>query len=134
MVIVYISIRYWTQLSKAFRGVWRSLVTTDSVYKDFEHDAQIRIYRKYKEVPEWWFMVLLVVGLGMAFAAIEGWPTGTPWWALLITLGITAICIVPMTFIVAQANVSIESAAILQLLSSMIFPGKAQVSFPVVLR
>ena len=125
LVVVYITIRYWRQLSKAFKGVARSFYKPSSVYEG-NHDAQVRLYRRYKEVPEWWFMVLLAIGLAMGIAAVECWPTQTPWWALVFTLVLTAICIVPMTFILAIANVSIETTAVLQILSSVMFPGKPQ--------
>ena len=125
LVVVYIYIRHWPALKSGFKGIAKTFLKTDSVYAG-HNDAQIRLYRRYKEVPEWWFMVLFVVSFLAGVAAVQAWPTQTPWWAILFCLVFTGICIIPMTFILAQANVTIETTAVLQLISSVMFPRQPQ--------
>ena len=45
---------------------------------------------------------------------------------MIFALVFTAVAIIPMTMIVAQANVNIETTAVLQVLSSAMFPHKPQ--------
>ena len=125
MLVCYVTIRYWKNLRRAYKGIWRSLRHTESVYTGHD-DAFTRMMRKYPEVPEWWFLAMLAISFACGVAALEAWPTQTPWWALLIVLGISMIILVPVTFVLAQANVSIQSTGFYHILCGLIFPGNPQ--------
>ena len=51
--LVYIFIRYWRPLKKAFVGMVVNTIRRRSIYTGFE-DGHTRMMRSYKEVPEWW--------------------------------------------------------------------------------
>jgi hypothetical protein len=51
--IVYVFIKYWGPLKKAFIGMVVNTWKRQSIYTGFD-DGQARIMRRYKEVPEWW--------------------------------------------------------------------------------
>jgi hypothetical protein len=51
--IVYVFIRYWGPLKKAFVGIVVNTIKRRSIYTGFD-DGHTRLMRKYKEVPEWW--------------------------------------------------------------------------------
>lgn len=51
--IVYVFIKYWDSLKKAFVGIVVNTWRRQSIYTGFS-DGQTRMMRRYKEVPEWW--------------------------------------------------------------------------------
>ena len=51
--IIYIFVRYWRPLKKAFVGMVVNTIKRRSIYTGFE-DGHTRMMRRYKEVPEWW--------------------------------------------------------------------------------
>lgn len=51
--IVYVFVKYWRPLKKAFVGIIVNTIKRQSVYTGFE-DGHARMMRRYKEVPEWW--------------------------------------------------------------------------------
>jgi len=51
--IVYVFIKYWGPLKKAFVGMVINTWKRQSIYTGFS-DGQTRMMRRYKEVPEWW--------------------------------------------------------------------------------
>ena len=51
--IVYVFIKYWGPLKKAFVGMAVNTWKRRSIYTGFD-DGQARMMRRYKEVPEWW--------------------------------------------------------------------------------
>jgi hypothetical protein len=55
--IVYVFIRYWGPLKKAFVGILVNTLKRRSIYTGFE-DGHTRMMRRYKEVPEWWVSTL----------------------------------------------------------------------------
>ena len=50
--IVYVFVKYWAQIKKAFVGLVLNTWHRRSIYTGFD-DGQTRMIRKYKEVPEW---------------------------------------------------------------------------------
>lgn len=51
--LVYVFIKYWRPLKKAFVGMVVNTIKRRSIYTGFE-DGHTRLMRRYKEVPEWW--------------------------------------------------------------------------------
>lgn len=49
-------------------------------------------------------------------AALEAWPTHTPWWSLLTIIGINGIFLVPVAIMVATSNVALHTGVSFQLL------------------
>lgn len=77
--IVYVTVRYWRQLKKAFVGIVVNTIKRQSIYTGFE-DGTARIMRKnYREVPEWWYGIVFLFGFVISLVAILAWPTQTPW-------------------------------------------------------
>lgn len=60
--IVYVYIKYWGPLKKAFVGIIVNTWKRQSIYTGFS-DGQTRMMKKYKEVPEWWVRKSLVLFL-----------------------------------------------------------------------
>ena len=125
LVVTYVTIRFWPGLKRAYKGMWRSLRHTESVYKG-HNDAHTRMMRAYPEVPEWWFMVMLLIAFGFGVAAMEAWPTECPWWSILIVIAISSVILVPFTFILAQANVAVQSTGFYHILCGLIWKGQPQ--------
>lgn len=51
--VVYVFVKYWGALKKAFVGMVVNTIKRRSIYTGFT-DGQTRMMRRYKEVPEWW--------------------------------------------------------------------------------
>jgi hypothetical protein len=77
-------------------------------------------------VPEWWFLTVLVLSFGCGVAALEAWPTHTPWWSLLTIIGINGIFLVPVAIMVATSNVALHTGVLFQLLAGVWFAGNPQ--------
>ena len=75
--------------------MWRSLRRGSSVFAD-EDDPHCRAMRKYPEVPDWWFLAVLLGAFGLGVIAVEIWPTHTPWWSLI------AVILMSVAFVMAH--------------------------------
>jgi hypothetical protein len=51
--VVYVFIRHWRPLKKAFVGMVVNTLRRRSIYTGFD-DGHSQMMRRYKEVPEWW--------------------------------------------------------------------------------
>ncbi|KAI0475209.1 oligopeptide transporter 2 [Xylariaceae sp. FL0804] len=120
--VVYIFIRYWKPLKKAFVGMYVNTIKRRSIYTGFE-DGHTRMMRRYKEVPEWWYAILFAIGFVISIVCVTAWPTETPWYAILAVTGIGALLTIPWVIIESIANTGISLNVIWQLLPGVWWAG-----------
>jgi hypothetical protein len=84
--------------------LWRKTSTT---LKQQAGDVHTRIMKKnYKQVPEWWFISILVLMTILAFICCEGFgkQLQLPWWGVLLSLTIALVFTLPIGVIQATTN------------------------------
>lgn len=121
--IVYVFIKYWGPIKKAFVGIVVNAWKRQSVYTGFS-DGQTRMMRRYKEVPEWWYGIIFVFGFAVSIIALTAWPTQTPWWSILGVTGVGALLTIPWVVIESIASTGIQLNVIWQVLPGVWFPGQ----------
>lgn len=88
-------------------------------------DVHAKLIKRYPEVPDWWFAVLLAIfGIVFPIVAIEVYQTGLPVWGYVLAMIIPAIYILPAAFIFAMTNQIVAMNLIAELIPGYIFPGK----------
>ena len=121
--IVYVFIKYWGPLRKAFVGMVVNTIKRRSIYTGFD-DGHTRMMRRYKEVPEWWYGIVFVFGFIVSIVSVTSWPTQTPWWSILAITGVGAVLTIPFVIIESIAATGIQLNVIWQVLPGLWFPGQ----------
>ncbi|KAG9628325.1 small oligopeptide transporter, partial [Aureobasidium melanogenum] len=79
---------------------------------------------KYPKVPAWWYIVLLLICIGLSFATIYAYPTEMSWWALILAFIISFVWFLPIGFIQAITNVQLGLNVFTEFLIGYMQPGK----------
>lgn len=87
-------------------------------------DIHKRLMNNFKEAPDWWYLVLLVVPLVLSFLAICLFETQLPWWGLIIALAIAGVNFVPQGLLEGITNQHVGLNIITELVAGYIFPGR----------
>ncbi len=87
-----------------------------------DDDIHMKLMRSYKEVPEWWYMIFLVIAVGLSIATIAGFDTQMPVWGLIVALAIGFIYVLPGGFVYAMTGSSISINLILELVAGYAMP------------
>ncbi|ODQ79362.1 hypothetical protein BABINDRAFT_161768 [Babjeviella inositovora NRRL Y-12698] len=64
-------------------------------------DPHSRMMGRYKEVPDWWFLIILVISIVLGILCVELYPTNTPVWGIFFTIGINFVFLIPLTTIMS---------------------------------
>ncbi|KAK9382761.1 OPT oligopeptide transporter protein-domain-containing protein [Kockiozyma suomiensis] len=86
-------------LWKAAKSFWYALRHPRSTTMQDFHDPHTRMMRKYKEVPDWWYLTVLVLSFVFGVVAVTHWPTGTPVWAILVIVLLSIAMLLPSTLV-----------------------------------
>ena len=77
-----------------------------SAINDGKLDVHARLMRRYKEVPEWWFLILLVGS--MAFSLLLSFvyrdEVQIPWWGMVMACALSCLLMLPIGVIQETTN------------------------------
>ena len=133
---MYVSMSYSLTYGLSFAAVTAIIVHTYlyhgkeiwAKFKDSRHggeDVHKRLMNAYPEVPEWWYMVITVIILGLGMFTVGYWPSGLPVWAfLLVCFGLGVILIVPEGILEGTTNQRVFLNIITELIAGYAWPGR----------
>ncbi|OCB90278.1 OPT oligopeptide transporter [Sanghuangporus baumii] len=101
----------------------RSLLNGIKNIKIEKDDIHAKLMRNYPEVPDWWYLLVFVFFFGMAIVAAEVWHTGVPVWALLISVLLPVVYVLPSGFIFAMTGQGITLNLLAQIIPGVLLPG-----------
>lgn len=69
-------------------------------------DIHTKLMRRYKQVPEWWFVCILIATIAGTMFGCEYYndQLQLPWWGVLLACGIAIIFTLPIGIITAITN------------------------------
>ncbi|XP_058115448.1 oligopeptide transporter 3-like isoform X2 [Magnolia sinica] len=83
--------------------IWRQ---SKSAMNSAKMDIHARLMKNYKEVPQWWFLILLVGSVALSLLMSFVWKKDVqlPWWGMLFAFGLAWIITLPIGVIQATTN------------------------------
>ncbi|KAH8651252.1 OPT family small oligopeptide transporter [Xylariales sp. PMI_506] len=89
-----------------------------------KEDVHMKLMKKYKEAPTWWYMSLFVIMLALGLVTTLVWPTNLAWWAFLLAVGISLCFSLPIGIIQAVTNNQIGLNVLTEFVFGYIQPGR----------
>jgi OPT family small oligopeptide transporter len=86
-------------------------------------DVHMKIMRKYKLVPTWWYLALLAVMIAFAFASALAFPTGMAWYSVILSLVIAGTWTIPIGIIQAFTNIQLGLNVFTEFIIGYVQPG-----------
>ncbi|KKF96328.1 Sexual differentiation process protein isp4 [Ceratocystis platani] len=87
-------------------------------------DVHLKLMRKYKEAPEWWFMSIFALSFTFGMVASQAWSTHLPWWAYIVCILIAVFFILPVGIIQAITNQQTGLNVITEMIIGYMLPGR----------
>lgn len=89
-----------------------------------EADVHLKMMRKYREAPEWWFAAVFLISFAFGMIASQVWETHLAWWAYIICVLIGVVLILPVGIIQAITNSQTGLNVITELIIGYMQPGR----------
>ncbi|KAF8496641.1 OPT oligopeptide transporter [Hysterangium stoloniferum] len=87
-------------------------------------DIHARLMSRYKQVPEWWYLIIMTSMFVFGILSIELWPTQFPVWAFVLSLLIAFFYTIPIGMIQAITNQQVGLNVITELIIGYALPGR----------
>lgn len=92
--------------------------------REQEADIHLKLMKKYVEAPDWWYLGLLVISLGLGLATSQGYDSQLPWWAFFVSNIIALAFVIPTSMILAISNILLSLNVISPFLAGFLIPGR----------
>ncbi|KAK4168649.1 putative oligopeptide transporter [Cladorrhinum sp. PSN259] len=102
----------------------REIVNQWKLARSQEDDVHMRLMKKYRDAPDWWYSVLFVIMIGASFAVVCAWPTDFPWWAYVICMLIPLIWTIPIGIVQAITNIQLGLNVLTEFVIGYMLPGR----------
>ncbi|KAH7864583.1 hypothetical protein Vadar_031214 [Vaccinium darrowii] len=104
------------------REIWEQ---SRSSFKDKKMDIHTQLMSRYKQVPEWWFWLILVVNIAVTITACEYYndQLQLPWWGVILACAIAIVFTLPIGIITAITNQTPGLNIITEYIIGYIYPG-----------
>ncbi|KAI0018181.1 OPT oligopeptide transporter protein-domain-containing protein [Xylariomycetidae sp. FL0641] len=119
---LYIMINQWKTVSAAYVDFYKGLRYGKGNYAGAK-DIHNRLMAKYKEVPDWWFLLILVGAVVVSVVFLRIYPLDTPVWLVFLMIGINLVFAVPLSFLSATTGTNLGLGSLIQVITGFLLPG-----------
>ena len=118
------------EVSMNYAPMWRALKGLGGAIKNFRKstfegfdDPHTRMMTRYKEVPDWCFLVVLCVAIAFAIMCVKLYPAQTPVWGIFFVVAINFVFLIPLTAIYSVTGYSFGLNVLVELIVGYALPG-----------
>ncbi|CAN3372264.1 hypothetical protein DIURU_004201 [Diutina rugosa] len=106
-------------------GLFHGRELIDQLKLKEKPDVHMRLMQKnYREVPEWWYIIVFLIFFGMSIAVVRAWPTGMPVYSLVVALLIGAFFLLPVALVYARTNIAVGLNVVTEFIIGYMVPGR----------
>ncbi|KAK4711737.1 hypothetical protein R3W88_006250 [Solanum pinnatisectum] len=104
------------------RDLWH---LSKSSIQEKKMDVHTKLMRKYKQVPEWWFTIILLINIAATVFVCEHYKNQLqlPWWGVLLACGLAFFFTLPIGVITATTNQTPGLNVITEYIMGYLYPG-----------
>lgn len=119
---LYIMGNQWSTMKHAFIDFYKGLRYGKGNYEGNTMDVHSRLMAKYKEVPDWWFLLILLGAIIVSVIFLKIFPSDTPVWLPFLMIAINIVFAVPLSFLSATTGTNLGLGALVQVITGFILP------------
>lgn len=114
----------WANVKEGMKNIYQGLKNwRRPLYTNYT-DPHSRMMSKYKEVPDWAYLVVLLISFILAILCVELYPTQTPVWGIVFVIALNFIFLIPITSISSITGFSYGLNVLSEILIGYMLPGK----------
>lgn len=118
---LYIMVNQWKTMSKAYVDFYKGLRYGKGNYEG-AMDVHSRLMSRYKEVPDWWFLLILAGAIVVSVIFVRIYPVDTPVWLVFLLIGINLVFAVPLSFLSATTGTNLGLGSLIQIITGYLLP------------
>lgn len=122
---LYETMLYWKPISKAIKHIASLAINFKSKVSSYDgfEDPFSRHMKKYKEVPQWVFLIILIISIIFAILCVKVYPAETPVWTIFFAVALNFVFLIPITAVQSRTGFSFSLNVLAELIIGYAIPG-----------
>ncbi|ORX58719.1 OPT family small oligopeptide transporter [Hesseltinella vesiculosa] len=104
------------------KQIWASFKNARSSYHDFD-DPHNKLMQSYKEVPNWWYYIIYVLGMAINIGLAYANHSSLPAWGVIFAIVLSTVLSLPMNMIQAVTGQGFGLNVVAEMIFGFIMPG-----------
>ncbi|WVF69938.1 OPT family small oligopeptide transporter [Kwoniella sp. CBS 6097] len=130
-VLAHALLNHWPELKNGFGQGLRKLgriFNSQGLSEDARErpdcDIHFVLMSRYKEVPQWWFTIVMAVSLLMGIIMCKTFETTMPIWGIFCCLSMSSLFLIPVGIVTAVSNMQISLVILSEIIPGLAIPGQ----------
>nr|XP_031859239.1 OPT family small oligopeptide transporter [Kwoniella shandongensis]KAA5526311.1 OPT family small oligopeptide transporter [Kwoniella shandongensis] len=127
--LAYAFLYHYHDIRLGFKGAWRAIKkrkgTPDDEEDDLAEDIHFKLMKVYKEVPEWWYMIVLALAAALGMIGIGVYPTHSSPATVIFGIIMALISIIPVGMITAVTGIQVTMNVLAEFIGGAMSGGNA---------
>ncbi|CAH0018934.1 unnamed protein product [Clonostachys rhizophaga] len=119
---IYIMFNQWKTIGAAYVDFYKGLRHGKGNYEG-AMDVHSRLMSRHPEVPDYWFILILVAAVVVSVIFLKIFPLDTPVWLVFLVIGINLVFAVPLSFLSATTGTNLGLGSLIQVITGFLLPG-----------
>ncbi|KAI8048032.1 OPT family small oligopeptide transporter [Gilbertella persicaria] len=116
--ITHVALFYGKEIVAAFRNTKNSFkAQTES------EDIHMKLMRAYSEVPDWWYGLIYIAGIGLNIGIAYANKSQLPWWGVIFAIVLASILSLPLNMIAAVTGYGFGLNVVTEMVCGFVLPG-----------
>lgn len=125
MFFLYVMGNQWVIIKQAYIDFYRGIRYGKGNFEG-KLDYHSRNIARYKEVPDWWFLLILLICIVLSIIFVHVYPMDTPTWLIFLVVGISILFMVPQTVLQSTTGTNLSLSTLLQVFTGYLLPNNPQ--------
>lgn len=122
-LIIDAGLSHWREIKNAFVSIWTMMRNRGRQIANF-NDAHCKMMAAYRDVPVYWYFIVLAISLILGIVCVEVYPTETPVWGIFFALGLSLIFLIPLGLVASTTGIMISLNVLTELIAGYAVAGK----------
>ncbi|KAF2669562.1 OPT-domain-containing protein [Microthyrium microscopicum] len=118
---LYIMVNQWSIIGEAYVNFYKGLRYGKGNFEG-TMDVHSRLMARYKEVPDWWFLIILLGSIILSIVFLKIYPLGIPVYLVFLVIAINLVFAVPLSLLSATTGTNLGLGSLIQVITGFILP------------
>jgi hypothetical protein len=114
-------VNQWLTIKNAYVDFYKGLRYGKGNYEGTT-DVHSRLMSRYKEVPDWWFLFILLACIVLSIIFLKIYPLEVPIWVTFLVIGINLVFLIPLTILVSTTATNLALGGLIQVITGFAIP------------
>ncbi|KAI8391718.1 OPT family small oligopeptide transporter [Radiomyces spectabilis] len=105
------------------KEIWQSIRLTKASVKNNNDDPHMRLMQAYKEVPNWWYYIVFILGIAVNIGLAYANHSQLPWWGVILAIALSTFLSLPINMISAITGTGFGLNVFAEMICGFVLPG-----------